>query len=119
MAGYVDVYLIAVPKRNLTAYRKMARAYAKMALEYGATECREFVGDDLFPKHCISLTKAVKIGPGEVLISSVVGFKSRKHRDKVIKQLLKDPRMDKMMGMKPIFNMKTMMYGGFKTFVEG
>lgn len=119
MAGYVDLYLLPVPKKNLTAYRKLANVFGRVIFDHGATEYREFLGDDLFPKGCVSFTKRIRLAPGEVLISSVVGFKSRKHRDKVLKKSFKDPRMQKLMTCDQLFDMKKMVYGGFKTFVEG
>ncbi len=119
MAGYVDLYLIAIPKRNLAPYRRLARAFANLIIEHGATECREFLGDDLFPKECVSFTSQIKLAKNEVLVSSPVGFKSRKHRDKVLKSAFNDPRMKNMMTQKPLFDMKKMVYGGCATFVEG
>lgn len=119
MAGYIDLYLLPIPKKNLTAYRKLAKIFGKVIIDHGATEYREFLGDDLFPKGGVSFTKKVKLAPGEVLISSVVGFKSRKHRDQVLQQSFHDPRMQKMMNCEALFDLKKMVYGGFVTFVEG
>jgi uncharacterized protein YbaA (DUF1428 family) len=46
-------------------------------------------------------------------------FKSRAHRDRVNAKVMKDPRIAKMMGSKPMpFDVKRMLYGGFKTIAE-
>jgi len=44
---YVDGFVLPVPKKNLNAYRRMAKAASKIWREYGALEYRECVGDDL------------------------------------------------------------------------
>ena len=35
-AGYVDIYLLPVPERNLDAYREQASAFGRVAKAYGA-----------------------------------------------------------------------------------
>ncbi len=119
MAGYVDLYLLPVPKKNLTAYKRLARRFGEIIGDHGAVAYREFVGEDLKPKGLPSFLSIVKIKPGEALLTSVVEFKSRKHRDQVLKRSFEDPRMQKMMcNDKPLFDMKRMHYGGFETFVS-
>lgn len=115
---YADLYLLPVPKKNLVKYKKLATTFGKMAREYGALDYRELKGDDLFPKQVVSFTKAIKPKSTEVLIAAVVDFKSRKHRDEVMKKMMKDPRMEKMMKEPPIADMGKMMYGGFETIVK-
>jgi uncharacterized protein YbaA (DUF1428 family) len=57
--------------------------------------------------------------PGETVLFSYIVFKSRAHRDQVNARVMKDPRIAKMMGSKPMpFDVKRMLYGGFKTMVE-
>ncbi|MBS1514004.1 MAG: DUF1428 domain-containing protein [Bacteroidetes bacterium] len=113
--GYVDVFLLQVPKAKLAAYKKIAHKFGKVMEKLGALEYREFMGDDLSPELFPALMKLKK---NEVLISSFVGFKNKKHRDKVNKAMMEDPEMKKMMTMKPLFDMSKMMYGGFKTFIQ-
>ncbi len=113
--GYVDMYLMVIAKKNVPAYKKLAAKYAKIVVEYGALECREFMGDDLPADKYPALLKLTK---NEVIITSVVGYLSKAHRNKVNKKVMADERMKKMMNMMPLFDMKKMMYGGFKTFVE-
>ena len=113
--GYVDMYLMVIAKKNVPAYKKLAAKYAKLVVEHGALECSEFMGDDLPADKYPALLKLTK---NEVIITSVVGYLSKAHRNKVNKKVMADERMKKMMNMMPLFDMKKMMYGGFKTFVE-
>jgi len=113
--GYVMCFLMVVPKKNLTAYKKTAKIFGEIMEKYGALEYREFLGDDL-PKNLYpALMKAKK---NELIITSVVGYKNKKHMEQVNKKAMADERMIKMMNTKPLFDMSKMMYGGFKTFIE-
>jgi uncharacterized protein YbaA (DUF1428 family) len=119
MKGYVDLFLLPVPKKNLGAYQKIANKFGNIVRDHGALEYREWVGDDLNHKGMTaSFPGKIKLKPGEVLISSVVEFKSKAHRDQVNKKIMNDERMKEMMNMKPLFDMKRMMYGGFSTIVQ-
>jgi uncharacterized protein YbaA (DUF1428 family) len=61
----------------------------------------------------------IKTKPGDTVLFSYIVFKSRAHRDRVNAKVMKDPRIAKMMGSKPMpFDVKRMLYGGFKTIVE-
>lgn len=119
MKGYVDVFLLAVPKKNLAAYRRLAQQFGKLVAEHGALEYREFVGEDLQqPNFCEEFSKIYKLKLGEVLITSLIEYRSKAHRNQVNKKLMMDPRMDKMIKAKPLFDMKRMVYGGFATFYK-
>jgi uncharacterized protein YbaA (DUF1428 family) len=118
MKGYIDLYLLPIPRKNLAAYRRLANRFGKVVQDHGALEYREFLGVDLTPKWAAHFPKLMKLKPGEVLISSAVEFRSRAHRDLVNKRAMEDPRMKKMMKMKPLFEMKRMYYGGFETIVK-
>lgn len=115
---YIDLFLLAVPKKNLTKYRAVATRFGKMAREYGALDYREFMGEDMHPKGVVSFARPVKLKRGEVVISAVVSFKSRAHRDQVMKKMFTDPRMKKMTEEPEIADMKRMHYGGFETIVD-
>ena len=49
MASYVDGFVIPVPKKNVAAYRRMARKFGKVWIEYGALAVHECVADDVKP----------------------------------------------------------------------
>jgi len=119
MPGYVDGFLLAVPKKNMPAYRRMAVEAAKVWRELGALEYRECVGDDMKVKFGVSFPRVVKPKAGETVVFSWIVYKSRAHRDTVNKKVMKDPRILNMMkGKKMPFDVKRMSYGGFKILVE-
>ena len=117
---YVDGFVLVVPTKNLTAYRKMSTVAGKVWRKHGALEYVEAVGDDLDVKFGVSFKKLAKSKRGETVIFSWIVFKSRAHRDQVNKKVMADPSLNTMMekGAMP-FDVKRMAYGGFKFLVEG
>jgi len=118
---YVDGYVLAVPEKNLPAYRKMAEKAAKIWKKHGALQYIESVGDDLSPEWAgIRFPQTVSAGPGETVVFSFILFKSKVHRDEVNAKVMKDPSLnDPGEKDKPMpFDMKRMVYGGFKVLVE-
>ena len=119
MARYVDGYVIPVPKRKVQAYRRMARKAGKVWIEYGALEFRECVGDDLKIKGTASFTRAARAKAGETVFFSWIVYKSRAHRDRVNAKVIKDPRLADMMNTTAMpFDVKRMVYGGFRALVD-
>jgi uncharacterized protein YbaA (DUF1428 family) len=119
MALYVDGFVVPVPRKNLDAYRKMARKGGKIWREHGALEFRECVADDVKVGKHTSFPQAVKLKPGEVVVFSWIVYPSRKARDRINAKVMKDPRLASMMDPKAMpFDGKRMIYGGFKTLVE-
>ena len=47
MAKYVDGFILPVPKKNLAAYKKMAKLFGKVCQEHGALEYVECIADDV------------------------------------------------------------------------
>lgn len=120
---YVDGFVIVVPKKNLDAYKVMARDGAKVWRKHGALDYVECVGDDLRPDMgvpVLTFPKLTKLKAGEVVIFSYITFKSRAHRDRVNAKVMEDPAMrpeafaDKAMP----FNAMRMAYGGFTVIVS-
>jgi uncharacterized protein YbaA (DUF1428 family) len=116
--AYVDGFLVPVPKRSVAAYRTMARKAGKVWMEYGALEFRESVADDVTWGKRTSFPRSVKQKSNETVMFSWIVYKSRKHRDAVLKKVMADPRLAKMMTGKPPFDAKRMIYGGFKIIVD-
>ena len=115
---YVDGYVLPVAKKYIATYRRMARLAGRIWREHGALEYRECVGDDLDVKMLLPFPRAMKIKPGETVFFSWIVFKSRAHRDRVNAKVWKDPRLTNSMDVKAMpFDMKRMMYGGFKVLV--
>ena len=116
---YVDGYVLPVPKRNLPAYRQIARKAGAVWKDHGALEYRECVGNDLGTKWGVPFPKLLKLKRGETVVFAWIVFKSRRHRDAVNAKVIKDPRMNRMMNPnKPPFDHKRMVYGGFEMMVD-
>lgn len=116
---YVDGFVVPVPQKNLKAYRAMAAKAAKVWREHGALEVAECVADDVKKGKWTSFPRSVKLRPRETVIFSWIVYKSRKDRDRILKKVMKDPRLAKMMDPAGLpFDGKRMIYGGFKTIVE-
>lgn len=117
---YVDGFVFAVPKKNIKNYIKMAQLGRKIWLKHGALDYKECKGDSLKAHGTMTFPQLIKLKPSETVWFSFITFKSKAHRDKVNKLVMKDPSMspeawtqDKMP-----FEMNRMAYGGFKTIVE-
>jgi len=115
---YADGYVLAIPKKHLASYRRLAKKAAKIWREHGALEARECVGQDLNVKMVMPFTKLMKAKPGETIIFSWIVFKSRADRDKVNAKVMSDPRLAKMKPEDMPFDMKRMVYGGFDVIVD-
>jgi uncharacterized protein YbaA (DUF1428 family) len=119
MARYVDGFVVPVPRRNMAAYRKMARTAARVWREHGALEYVECAADDVSVGKLTSFPQSVKLKPREIVVFSYITYKSRTDRDRVMAKVMKDSRLAKMMDPKMLpFDGKRMFWGGFKTIVE-
>ncbi len=115
---YVDGYVLPVPKKNLRAYMVMAKKAGRIWREHGALDYKECIGDDLKPKGVTPFPRSIKLKSGETVVFSYVAFKSRAHRNQVNGRVMKDPRIQRMCEGKPMpFDVKRMVYGGFKVAV--
>ena len=119
MARYVDGFVIAVPKKKVAAYLKMARLGAKVWKEHGALEYFECVGEDLEAPYGMPFPKLARLKKGETVVFSWIVYRSKKHRNSVNAKVMKDPRMNNPDLQKSMpFDMKRMAFGGFKTLVH-
>jgi len=119
MPRYVDGFVLPVPKKNIQVYRRISAKAGRIWRDHGALEYRECVGDDLNVKMAVPFPRLVKLKRGETVVFSWIVFKSRAHRDAVNARVMKDPRLAKMMGPNSMpFDVKRMLYGGFKTLVD-
>ncbi len=114
---YIDGFLLVVPKKKITAYRKLAQAAGKVWMDLGALDYHECAGEDMRSSCGIAFPQRAKAGKGDVVVFSWITYKSRKHRDQVNAKVMQDPRMLKMMGS-ATFDMKKMSHGGFDVFVD-
>ncbi len=101
----------SAPKTPLEYYQ-VAQSLPS-ALEY--IEC---VADDVKTGVHTSFPQSVKLEEGEVVVFSYIVYASREDRDRINDAVMKDPRMEAMMGPDAMpFDGKRMIFGGFKTRV--
>jgi uncharacterized protein YbaA (DUF1428 family) len=115
---YVDGFIVAVPKKKLPAYRRLARKAGKIWREHGALEFRECVADDVKVGKLTSFPRSVKLKPSETVMFSWIVYKSRRDRDRINAKVMKDPRLAGMDAKSLPFDAKRMIYGGFKVLVD-
>jgi len=113
---YVDGFVVPVPKKNVAAYKKLAKQAGKIWMEHGALSYSEAVADDVKPGKLTSFPQSVKLKRGEVVVFSWITYTSRKSRDAVMKKVMADERLKMDMSSLP-FDAKRMIFGGFKTIV--
>jgi uncharacterized protein YbaA (DUF1428 family) len=120
MSGYVDGFVLCVPKKNLKAYKKMAELGCEVWMDHGALDYQECVAHDMDAHGGVPFPKLAKPKKGEVVIFSYIRYKSRKHRDAVNKKVMKDKRLEGMCDDKKgmPFDMKRMTCGGFEVIVS-
>jgi uncharacterized protein YbaA (DUF1428 family) len=117
--AYVDGFIVAVPKKNIAAYRKMSTKAGKIWREYGALDYREWIADDVKVGKLTSFPRSVKQKPGESVVFAWITYKSRAQRDKINAKVMADPRLKSMGDMKSMpFDPKRMIYGGFESLVK-
>jgi uncharacterized protein YbaA (DUF1428 family) len=113
--SYVDGFVVPVPRKNLPAYRRMAKKTGRIWKEYGALDYQEWVGDDTPVGKLTSFPRSVKLKRGEIVIFAWVVYKSRADRDRINAKVTKDPRLaDIVSGKNLPFDGKRLIYGGFK-----
>ncbi len=88
-----------------------------MAERTGRSPTRSVLATTLKRSGELRSRKWTKLKPNETIIFSFVVFKSRTHRDRVNAKVMKE--MEKMCGPKDMpFDVKRMVYGGFKALVD-
>jgi uncharacterized protein YbaA (DUF1428 family) len=113
--SYVDGFVVPVRKRDLAAYRRMAKTAGKVWREHGALEFRESIADDVSWGKRTSFPRSVKQKSGETVVFSYIVYKSRADRDRINAKVMKDKRLAKMMQLKALpFDARRMIWGGFK-----
>lgn len=124
MAGegeYVDCFLFPIATDAIPVYSEIAEAVARIWVEHGAVEYREFLGADLNFNRTLSFTSLLNTAEDETVIFGYVIFRSEKERNLAHKRVPSDPRMNKlvaplMVGEKKIFDPERMAFGGFRKF---
>ena len=116
--AYVDGYVLPVPTKSITAYRRLAKKAGQIWREHGALEYKEWVADDMNAQELVSFTQCAQAKPDETVVFAYIVFKSRAHRDRVNAKVMNDPRLASMKPESVPFDVKRMAYGGFKLLVD-
>ena len=117
--SYVDGYVLPVPKKKVSAYRRMAKMGRDAWMKHGALEYYECAGDNLksFPQ-CSDFKKLAKLKPDETVFFSFILYKNKAHQQAVNKKVMAEMQKKPMPKDIP-FDMKRMAYGAFKAVVQG
>lgn len=113
---YVDGFVLAVPKANVEAYRKVAQQAGEVWMEYGALSYVECQADDVPYGELTSFPRAVQATDDEVVFFSWITYESKVARDEINAKVMADPRLAGDAASMP-FDGKRMIFGGFETFV--
>ena len=118
--AYADGFLIPVPTKNLAAYRKMSQKAGVVWMEHGALDYKECAGDDMAPEGVSATFPQVLKAKGDhTIIFSWIVYASKAERKRILKLVMADPRLAKMMDPKNSpFDPKQMLYGGFDVIVD-
>jgi uncharacterized protein YbaA (DUF1428 family) len=90
---YVDGFVVAVPKRNIEAYKELARKAGEVWKEHGALAYVECLGDDVPYGELTSFPRAVQATEDEIVAFSWIVYESRQQRDAVNAKAMADPRL--------------------------
>jgi uncharacterized protein YbaA (DUF1428 family) len=115
--GYVDGYLVPVPKGNKEAYRAMAAKAAQVFKDHGAVRVVEAWGDNVPDGKVTDHKRAVKATADETVVYSWVEWPSKQARDEGWKKIMADQRMQSGQDPRP-FDGKRMIYGGFAPILD-
>lgn len=116
---YVDGFVIPLKKDKLAEYKKIARKAMKVWRDHGALDYAECIADDVQVGKTTSFPRSVKLKDDEIVIFSYIVYRSRKDRDRIMKAVMADKRLQDMMDpAKMPFDGKRMIFGGFKTIVS-
>ena len=121
MAKYVDGFVIPIPKKNTSMYKKMAQDGRRTWMKFGALDYKECILDDAKPPFItFTFAKAARLRPKEAVWFSFIVFRSRKHRVAVNKKV--HAYFEKKYGTGAMqempFDMKRVAYGGFRVVVD-
>jgi uncharacterized protein YbaA (DUF1428 family) len=117
--GYVDGFILPIPRTKIKAYKKMATLAAKVWKDHGAIDYVECIADDVKSGKITSFPQSVKLKKGEVVFFSWATYKSKAARDRAMKKIMADKRLEQFMDPATLpFDGKRMFWGGFKPLVK-
>ncbi|WP_375289721.1 DUF1428 domain-containing protein [Qipengyuania sp.] len=114
--GYVEGFLIAVPRDRRADYERQARAAAPIFMDLGATRIVETWSDDIKHGETTDFYRAVKAEDGEDVVFSWIEYPDKATRDDAVGKMMEDPRFEAL-GEMP-FDGKRMIFGGFSPIFD-
>ena len=118
MANYIDGFAFPIPSDHLAGYQRMAADIARIWIEHGALDYREYVGDDMQLAGTRSFAEALNTREDERVVFGWVAFESREARDRINRKVAQDPRVPELMGPAGAgFDASRMAYAGFAPLV--
>ena len=113
--SYIDGFVIPVPEGNKEAYRAEAQKMVSLFKRLGAIRVVECWGNDVPDGKVTDFRRAVAAEGGENVVFSWIEWPSKEVRDKGNKEMMEDPTMT---DMKPPFDGKRMIFGGFEVLLD-
>lgn len=118
MTHYIDGFVLPIPRRKLDEYKRVVEAVARIWMEHGALEYREYVCDELMLEGTRSFIELTDATEDEAVVYGWVVFASREARDRANAKVAADPRMPGLIGASDTgFDANRMAYGGFRELV--
>ena len=115
--NYIDGFVIPVPKGNRELYQEWALRAAPVFLEHGAMRVVECWGTDVPVGKVNDFRTSVIAEEGEEVAFSWVEWPDKATRDRAMKVMENDARMNLDENPMP-FDGKRMIYGGFAPVVD-
>ena len=92
-ATYVDGFVLVIPKKNVAAYKKMAREAEQVWRDFGALDYKECIGQELVAKTApgmpatLSFLHLTGAQADDTVWFSFITYKNKKHRNEVNKKV--------------------------------
>ena len=92
-ATYVDGFVLVIPKKNVAAYKKMAREAEQVWRDFGALDYKECIGQELVANTApgmpatLSFLHLTGAQADDTVWFSFITYKNKKHRNEVNKKV--------------------------------
>lgn len=113
--GYVDGFVLALPRARRDEFVGFARVCDPIFMEHGANWIMENWGVEIPEGKLTDFRRAVQAAPDDEIVFSWVQWPDKASRDAGNEKIMNDPRMTKL-GIP--FGMDRLISGGFRTVVE-
>lgn len=112
---YVDGFVTPVPKQNKEKYLAHLKEAKELLKDCGLVRMVECWQDDIKAGNKTDFFKAVEAKEDEAVLFSWFEWKSKEDRDRGVKMMMEDERMEK---MQMPFDGSRMIFGGFNCIFD-